>query len=657
MRKKILKGQYGINTNGLNVNYSGLLTSPAIGGPTQSLSWADQQWQNRQNQQTQDFHNSLQGIISPEQQDIDYSKYGVIDSAQQFADKTAPLLNSSQLKAGIALQQSSDAGAQVLGRLQADEAISKMKAPLETGVSTLKEKRSLGDKFSQGFLGQNAAAINQGLDTLGNLTNALPGAGNTYNGPKGNVRAGIDQGYNAIADTVANFGPYGQMASMAMKAANMLNGVQGAIFGATDGMTTRDAILDSPLGFLTGVGWINQAFGQKSDTITKNNEAFAQVGSAYGGANAQVDEALNFSGKKYGAFSSGARKDANALIAESRRQQNLVEDISNTSSTRFDLASGMSAINGNARAFSMQGGYDQSSVRVGKYGMTLQTIQTAKRIVSSYKFKQGGKTKDPFEVYLQSLPKNQQDSTNYRVKRYWELNGKPKNFKEALQKGMFTLEEDGYYHAPSVMYNGETGEYEFMKSPDHDTIHFEEDWYNSNDPEAVKFRNEYELQKTTPYWKYVKRKSKVFKDGGVLSEISLDNISEEYLEDVLYEVSLDDIPIKYFQDGGQINVIPEGALHARLHHMENAENFTKKGIPVVAEKEDGNLEQQAEIERDEIIFRLEVTKKLEELYKKYYSNESTQKEKDQLALEAGKLLTQEILYNTQDNTGLLNTIN
>jgi len=31
----------------------------------------------------------------------------------------------------------------------------------------------------------------------------------------------------------------------------------------------------------------------------------------------------------------------------------------------------------------------------------------------------------------------------------------------------------------------------------------------------------------------------------------------------------------------QQNVIPEGALHARLHHMDNAEELTKKGIPVI----------------------------------------------------------------------------
>jgi len=39
--------------------------------------------------------------------------------------------------------------------------------------------------------------------------------------------------------------------------------------------------------------------------------------------------------------------------------------------------------------------------------------------------------------------------------------------------------------------------------------------------------------------------------------------------------------IELFQNGGDVNVIPEGALHARKHHMENDEHITKKGIPVV----------------------------------------------------------------------------
>lgn len=103
------------------------------------------------------------------------------------------------------------------------------------------------------------------------------------------------------------------------------------------------------------------------------------------------------------------------------------------------------------------------------------------------------------------------------------------------------------------------------------------------------------------------------------------------------------------EETNQKNIIPEGALHAHKHHMENAEDLTKKGIPVV----DNNGEQQAEIERNEIIFSLEVTKQLEDLHKRYQGYTNTQKEKDELAIEAGKLLVYEILHNTEDRTGLI----
>lgn len=101
------------------------------------------------------------------------------------------------------------------------------------------------------------------------------------------------------------------------------------------------------------------------------------------------------------------------------------------------------------------------------------------------------------------------------------------------------------------------------------------------------------------------------------------------------------------EETNQKNVIPEGALHARKHNMENAEDLTKKGIPVV----DNKGEQQAEIECNEIIFNLEVTKQLEELHNKY--QEATQKKKDELAVEAGKLLVYQIMHNTDDRTGLI----
>lgn len=104
--------------------------------------------------------------------------------------------------------------------------------------------------------------------------------------------------------------------------------------------------------------------------------------------------------------------------------------------------------------------------------------------------------------------------------------------------------------------------------------------------------------------------------------------------------------IPEFKNGGSVNVLPDGALHARKHHME-VEGITEKGIPVI----DNNGKQQAEIEHSEIIFRLEVTEKLEELEKKYSESND-----DKYALEAGELLVKEILHNTDDRTGLIDTL-
>ena len=109
-----------------------------------------------------------------------------------------------------------------------------------------------------------------------------------------------------------------------------------------------------------------------------------------------------------------------------------------------------------------------------------------------------------------------------------------------------------------------------------------------------------------------------------------------------------------FKQGGQMNVIPEGALHARKNNMEGAgEDFTAKGIPVISTD---TGEQQAEIERNEIIFNKEVTDFIEENYKKFKSDETSNSQKDELAIKVGKRLVKEILENTQDNTGLIQDV-
>lgn len=104
-----------------------------------------------------------------------------------------------------------------------------------------------------------------------------------------------------------------------------------------------------------------------------------------------------------------------------------------------------------------------------------------------------------------------------------------------------------------------------------------------------------------------------------------------------------------FKNGGTVNVIPDGALHKNRHHLEDVdekfEEVTTKGIPVITEGD--GITQHAEVEREEIIFNLDVTKQLEKLM---------EDGSDEAAIEAGKLLVYEILENTVDNTGLINKV-
>lgn len=151
-----------------------------------------------------------------------------------------------------------------------------------------------------------------------------------------------------------------------------------------------------------------------------------------------------------------------------------------------------------------------------------------------------------------------------------------------------------------------------------------------------------------------------FKSGGTLEGYLLQEpfscITEPFEYTKISDWGYQDVDsrVEFFKKGGEFNIIPEGALHARKHNMD-IEGITKKGIPVVSESEDGKLEQQAEIEHSEIIFRLEITDAIDEARKKY-DEETSQKEKNKIAIEIGKLLTKEILYNTDDRTNLINTI-
>lgn len=308
---------------------------------------------------------------------------------------------------------------------------------------------------------------------------------------------GLNQGYDAAANAVSAIPGVGTIIGGAMKVGGMLSDGLTALGVGTDQMTTADKILDSKFLKLTPLGLVNAIGAKKADTITKDNEAFEQVGSSYGGTQATVDDALTKSGKKYGLFSGGARNQANQQIHNAQMQQSKMSNIADEAQLSF--AGANNPLLGTGTQMQLNGGYQQNGVRIGKSGLKMDR-DFAKKVVK-------------------------------------------------LSKG--------------------------------------------------------------------KKEDK----------------------------------IPEFKNGVAVNVIPDGALHAHKHHLENVdekfEEVTAKGIPVITESAGGDITQHAEVEREEIIFNLDVTKRLEKLM---------EDGSDEAAIEAGKLLVQEILENTVDNTGLLNTV-
>lgn len=369
---------------------------------------------------------------------------------------------------------------------------------------------------------------------------------------------------------------------------------------------------------------------------------------------------------------------------------------------------------------------------------------------------------ESFDEFKKSLPKELEIGDNYRLEAAWKAYGSPKNYKEALWEGMIQPIDENTFKLPSIGYNEETDEYEYLNKGedndivakdirvwDNDVIPFvkelkhggyirlfnkEKDcWtYSKNIQERIESNQNDEQQvnsfqkggKTVkvPYYEWFmslpknKRNDSDYDLARAYYELSLDeleefkNISEKHLdgrykkpnhptysdegygwkgsdqEGWTFTVSPrqmnlhnfdwyknywdnnepDSVLIygdqKYLKDsidkfkqGGQMNVIPEGALHARKNNMEGAgKDFTHKGIPVVAA--DDSKEQTAEIERNEIIFTKEVTDKLESYYKQYNSEDKSQSEKDEIAIKCGKLLSKQIIENTDDRTGLIEEV-
>lgn len=143
-----------------------------------------------------------------------------------------------------------------------------------------------------------------------------------------------------------------------------------------------------------------------------------------------------------------------------------------------------------------------------------------------------------------------------------------------------------------------------------------------------------------------KIKKEIKKNIPLLKEMEDSGLINSKIEPLIVVVEGNNEP-QYFKEGGTIenkNIIADGVLHARKHDLKEGEfknaDITLKGIPVITKDADGGIIQHAEIEKDELILHLNLTKELEELYK--IGDEESM-------ISAGKILSKELVKNTKDS--------
>lgn len=503
---------------------------------------------------------------------------------------------------------------------------------------------------------QKGQAFMAGMNAISAIGGAI---GASQQATDSDLTKGISAGYDGVANVVSGLGPHGQVIGGAMKALGALGDISQAMGGGTDQMSKLDQWMDSPL-LSWNVGMLNGFTGKNSDSFGIDQEALVTVGSSYGGTTNSISEAAESADKKYGLFSWKSRKKANENIAKAKSQQSAMANIADQAIDQRLAVQSMGEQAGLAYSLMTDGGYNQKYTYAAKQGGILEwepdiKLEWEPRIELNWElptFKEGGNIEISEELdWVPTLQKGNKIRTLEELIKYAKkenprfiqrLSEEPRGIKFIDDEGKES--EGNVYLEWSTDNKGNAIIYPRIQEFEDGTLKFlsSNEAYNraidnnnilimSPEEAEIFFASDEEYQ--TAYkrgWPDM-FKSSIWKhkQGGSVKELDIPEIEETT----------------------QKNVIPEGALHKNKHHMEHAEGLTKKGIPVIDEEG----EQQAEIEHSEIIFTLEVTKKLEEYYQIFYSEESSNKEKEQVALDAGKLLVYQILENTEDRTGLIDS--
>lgn len=240
--------------------------------------------------------------------------------------------------------------------------------------------------------------------------------------------------------------------------------------------------------------------------------------------------------------------------------------------------------------------------KLGKASKTINVKRIAKNVA---KHQQGGK----FEQWYKAVAKHKGlDSNPYAKEHFYDY----KTFFEKepeLAKRLLTDDKDAHFT-------------DIGKLPGHPTFSNESAYFNESNKKQAGYWN------GDIYMPFDEKK-------GATNTITGKTIP----------------PVVKYQDvtshkgGGAINVIADGALHARKHTLKETENYanadiTLKGIPVVSFDEKGGVIQHAEIEVNELVLHYDLSKELEKLH---------EDGSEEAMIKAGKLLSKEIVKNTKDS--------
>lgn len=128
--------------------------------------------------------------------------------------------------------------------------------------------------------------------------------------------------------------------------------------------------------------------------------------------------------------------------------------------------------------------------------------------------------------------------------------------------------------------------------------------------------------------------------------------------------------IEIKKNGGQLqdievaqeqSVLPDGSLHKNKHNLD-LDHVTNKGVPVITidgdadtfeeiKAHEDSITQHAEVESLEVIFSKELTDFIEEKRKEWHETGS-----NDILEEVGKRVTKELLENTKDETGMIESM-